>query len=367
MKKVLVLFLSLVISISALGIGACGTPSEDKDDKCTVCVEIGTEVVYKERGGVMYIGYPCLKCGYVDTVLDSFEVDFVVTEEQTGNEVTRLQQINPEGDLVFCLKKGFYDKIFIGDKNRTVYLVGETGTQVKSIQLNGDAKGTTVDNIIFDSSNGVGASEIKFETASGNAYWLDTVIKNCSFNGYAYINSAWKRGVVDNLTVENCTFNNIGAGWSEENKNWSNISALFIGEVWGETIIKDCVFDGVDYAAIRFGQYSLDGDFLIENCFFRDIRRSRPIELYPNSALAKDPNVWEVTITLTIDGCTFADGSENMFRFSGSSNEKLTTILTIGKNTWANIPLMSKVSAGRGDDPTYYDIREQEIYDGDVK
>lgn len=339
MKKYLALLLSLVISFSALSLTACnaGGGEGEQDDKCAVCVEIGTEIVYKERGGVMYIGYPCLKCGYVDTVMDSFEVDFTVTEEQTGNEVTRLQQANPNRDLVICLKKGYYEKIFIGDENRRIYLVGETGTRAKVVQLNGDANGTTIDNIIFNSNDGVGTCEIKFETAAGNAYWLDTVIKNCHFEGRTSINSAWKRGIVDNLTVENCTFKNIGRGWNEEIDNWSSDCAIFIGEVWGDNVFKNCVFDGVDYSAVRLGQYSLDGTFLFENCVFKDIRRSRCINLMATSTLAGDPNVWEVLIKVIVNNCVF-DCNNTGIWMSDNSNPKVIEEVHVGVNYWRTIP-----------------------------
>ena len=365
--------MAFVLMLSMFVLGACDS-NENTSDKCVVCKEFGNETVYKLDGKDMEIGYPCLECGYVKDPIEVIKCDFTVSADES-NAVTRIQYENPGVDLVIGVKKGYYDKIFVGDSERSVHVVAEDGTQVVVAQCNGGANGVTFENFYFytDPTSRGTMSQVKFETAGEHAYWSNVVIKNCLFEGKSKIDSSWKNGVIENMTVIGTTFRNL-TGWGA---GAGSACAIFTDENWGETIIKDCVFDNIDYAAIRFGRVSTEGYFLIENCFFREIGNkdeynSKTKEDKPdgkpdgnacimfsskNSKLAGDDSVDVVNITLEVNNCVFADSS--VFSYSKSSNAKVNSQFIIGANTWLSIP--TSISGA-----TQYDIRQQLLYEGEI-
>ena len=348
--------MALILSASTFTLWACGnTGGGDASDKCAVCKEFGNETVYKLDGKDMEIGYPCLECGYVKDPIEVIKCDFVAGADES-NRVTAIQDENPGVDLVIGLKKGFYDKVFVGDIDRSVHVVAEDGTQVVVAQVNGNANGVTFENFYFytDPVNGGTMSQVKFETAGEHAYWSNIVIKNCLFEGRSKIDSSWKSGVIDNMTIVGTTFRNI-TGWGA---GAGSACAIFTDENWGETIIKDCVFDHIDYAAIRFGRISTEGYFLIENCFFRDIKGNACIMFSSkNATLANNDGVDVVNITLEVNNCVFADSKP--FSYSKSSNAKVKSQFIVGPNTWLSIP--TKIT-----NATQYDIRQQLLYEGEL-
>ncbi|MBE5754023.1 MAG: hypothetical protein E7340_01625 [Clostridiales bacterium] len=382
MRKILSLFLALVMSASVFTLIACNgsTTGGGEEQKCVKCVNFGTEISYKIDGLSMKIGNACLKCGFIEQPIDEIELTDVATADES-NVVTKIQDQNPDGDIVIGLKKGVYDKIFVGSSNRSVHVVGETGAQVIIAQCNGSANGATFENLYFytDPESGDTTSKVKFETAGGEAYWSDIVIKNCVFEGRANIDSAWKKGIVDNMTIIGTTFKNI-TGW----KSTGSACAIFTGENWGKTTIKDCVFDHIDYAAMRLGTESTEGEFLIENCFFRDVKKNACIMFSAhNETLQCDNNVEIVDISLEIKNCVFADSNPLYFsqglakkktsNLSGQNlinankfnerlaeyNAKLNVEFIVGPNTWVSIP--TSIS-----NATHYDIREQNVYEGEI-
>ena len=357
MKKILSLFLALVMSTAIFTLFACvgGSTSGGEGTKCVKCLDFDTEISYKIDGMVMKVGNACLKCGFIEQPIDEIALTHVATADES-NAITKIQDQNPDDDLVIGVKKGHYQQIFVGSPNRSVHVVCETGTQVVVAQCNGSSDGVTFENMYFytDPVAGGKMSQVKFETAGGSAYWSNITIKNCVFEGKSKIDSSWKKGVIDNMTVIGTTFKNI-TGWGE---GAGSACAIFTDENWGETIIKDCVFDNIDYAAIRLGRETTEGHFLIQNCFFRDIKTNACIIFSSkNSTLAADESISQIDITLEVQNCVFAD--DKPFAYSKSSNSKINSKFIIGPNTWVSIPTSINGS-------TYYDIREQEIYEGDL-
>ena len=307
----------------------------------------GNEQFYAESGGVVTISKKCKMCGEAtDEVIDTFNADAVIkyTGNRTadGNEVTKAQQ-TANGDITICLKKGTYGQIYVGDFEKKVRLVAEEGTRVEVVQVNGGADGVTIENIdIYYNDPETDYSPcIKFETAGGFSYWSNITIKNCNFSGLGTINSAWKKGVVENLTVDGCTFKDVTNNVNYED---SNLSAIFIGETWGTTVIKNCHFEHIAYSAIRLGYYSVEGETIIENCYFKDIVRNRCIMF-----TAKNETLQDCQVSLVVRGCIFDD--TGALRFTKSTTVTNSN-LYVYANTWRQIPTSI-------DNATYYDAREQ--------
>ena len=382
MKKIISLFLALVMSASVFTLIACDRTTGTGDDgRCAECVDFDTEVSYKIDGMVMKIGNACLECGYIPYPIEEIELTHVASAEES-NAITKIQDQNPNDDLVIGLKKGFYQQIFVGSPDRKIHVVCESGTQVVIAQCNGSADGVTFENMYFytDPIEGGKMSQVKFETAGGSNYWSNIVVKNCVFEGKSKIDSSWKNGVIDNMTIEGCTFKNL-TGWGA---GAGSACAIFTDENWGETIIRDCVFDHIDYSAIRFGRVSTEGRCLVENCFFRDIKGNACIMFVAkNSTLQTDESISQVDITLEVKNNVFADskvfsfskglGKKSTASLDGQKlleaqefnarlaeyNAKLNVEFIVGPNTWVSIPTSVSKS-------TYYDIREQQIYEGEI-
>ena len=334
MKRVFSVLFALLCVFTTLSFVACNKQGGS-------CKHVTTDqLYYSQTNGTVIISYMCKLCGKgSDQIIETFKADAVVADTDS-NGVT-LAQNQHSGDIVIFLKQGVYDKIYLGSLDRKVRLVCENGTRIICAQLNGDADGVTIENGIFKSEINETTSEVKFETASGNSYWSNIVIKNCHFEGKSYINSAWKGGVVDNLLVENCTFQDISSGVNQETGLPSNLCGVFIGENWGETIFRNCSFINIDYAGIRMGYVSVEGDTLIENCYFENVKSNACI-MYS----AKNPTLPDCDATLTVQGCTFND--ERAFSIGKPTTAKVNKVegvyvkvnatVTIGANKWKVIP-----------------------------
>ncbi len=382
MKKILALLMAVLMSLSVFSLIACNLPTDSEgESKCAECVSFGAENSYKIDGMTMKIGNACLECGYIPYPIEEIELTHIATEDE-ANVITKIQDQNPDVDLVIGLKKGHYQQIFVGSPNRKVHVVCESGTQVVIAQCNGSADGVTFENMYFytDPIEGGKMSQVKFETAGGSNYWSNIVVKNCVFEGKSKIDSSWKNGVIDNMTIEGCTFKNL-TGWGA---GAGSACAIFTDENWGETIIRDCVFDHIDYAAIRFGRISTEGHVLVENCFFRDIKGNACIMFVAkNETLQTDESISQVDITLEVKNNVFADskafsyskglGKKSTANLDGQKlleakafnerlaeyNAKINAQFIVGPNTWVSIPTSVSKS-------TYYDIREQQVYEGEI-
>ena len=109
-------------------------------------------------------------------------------------------------------------------------------------------------------------------------------------------------------------------------------------------LLSHCHFDHIAYSAIRLGYYSVEGETIIENCYFKDVIRNRCIMF-----TAKNETLQECQVSLVVRGCIFDDTSA--LRFTKSSTVANSN-LYVYANTWRQIPTSI-------DDATYYDVREQ--------
>ena len=320
MKRLFSLILSIICCFSAIGITAC-------DYSCTH--EKSDKVSYTESNGVVTIAYNCVKCGKVASVVETVTADYVI-EGGDCDAISRAY-VHSRKDLVFFLKAGFYDIVYLGHAYGTVRALCEDGVRIRKAQVGGGFDGVTLENATFKADPKTESSMFKFETAGGSAYWSNITIKNCHFEGKAYINRSWTSGIVDNLTVENCTFKNITDNY-DGLQIGTQYSAIFIEEVWGTTLIKDCVFDGFEYAAIRLGERSNEGDTIVENCYFSGLERPDGIAIYFK---IKNDKLDDTSVSLSINNCVF--NCDSTLRWVHESSV-LFPQLILGENKWKNIP-----------------------------
>ena len=348
MKKFVCLICSIILAFSSLYLFGCGNGAK--------CTHVPTEeITYELDGDYAVISYKCSLCGKgSDSVIEKVKVDAVIDGD--NNAVAKAQN-TLKGDIVIFLKAGLYEKIYFVTRMGATRLLCEDGVQIQNAQFSGGIDTATLENAFLKSEPWENASIIKFEEAAGERTWLNVTIKNCRFEGNAFIDSAWKDGIAENLTVENCKFKNTTDNYDGELKG-SARSAIFIDEVWGKTHIKDCVFDGFEWSAIRFGRVSVEGETIIENCYFAG--RTRGDEGYSIYIQIQNSKLPNPEYSLTIRNCIFDD--VRPLGLSRSITMPYPNII-IGPNTWRVFPHENeKIYWWQTDNPnTVYNPSEQTL------
>ena len=352
MKRIISLFLSLTCLLGLLLVSAC-----DNSSKCKNC-SFGEQTVYKEVDGVVKVGKLCEVCGFIDAER-TIEVDYVA---QNSNEVSTFQTQAEKkgGSCSIVLKAGEYENVYLINRMKgSTYLVFETGVQVVNVNVYADADNVTLENAHFysDPETGKGGG-VSFGTsgvvsAEGERNYMRVTIKNCSFYGNTNIARNWAAGMVEDLIVENCSFTN------SVNATKSVFTPIFIAEVGGNTIIRNCTFDGAEYGMIRFGHYynrGVTGTLLIENNIFKNSmdERAACIMIHAQNGLVVD-----------VVNNTFIDDAPCFFTYKRQDEnypdspfvaDPSTITYNVGANKWQTIP-ESIANA------TYYNVSDQQQID----
>ncbi len=290
MKRLLSVLLSILLAFSMMSLIACGNSNGgggNSSSKCANCTRFEDETVYKQNENEMqvYVGKPCKKCGFVSNPEKVIEIDYVVSD---SNDVTTAQEdADTKGkDCVILLKAKDYEKIYaIARYNGATHIIFESGSTIKNIDIQPDAYDVTIENANFDLDPNAGIGGGVHFAGGGNSWenkelvWTKVTIKNSRFYGLARIERAWNNGIVEDLTVENCKFeNNI----TTNGKDWTPV---FIGEVFGATF-KNNSFKDVEWCVIRLGYtgkadpgLGINGKLLIEGNYFENVLEHRIIQL----------------------------------------------------------------------------------------
>ena len=349
MKKIFSILMACIICFSIFSLVAC-----DKNKCPDNCTSLSEQIVYKEEGGVVSIGKQCLTCGKV-LAQETIEADYVVAN---ANDVsTKQYEAEKLGkDCVIVLKEGEYSNVYCINRTKgRTHLIFETGVVLTTINVYADANRVTIENAHFYSEPGVGkGGGISFGTSgvlddNGERNYMKVTIKNCSFYGDTNIARSWAPGMVEDMIIENCTFKN------SVNASTSVFTPIFIAEIGGDTVIRNCVFDGAEYGMIRFGHYyrrGVTGTLLIENNVFIN-----SIDERASCIMIHAQNGLEVTVRNNIfddeKPCFFTYKRENEnYEDSPFVADPSTITYSVEKNTWRVIPQSIE-------NTSYYDITEQ--------
>ncbi len=355
MKKIISVLISMLLIFSAFNFIACGSSNDggagNESDKCVRCLRFGDETVYKQNENEMevYVGKACNKCGYVSNPEKTFTIDYVV---DASNELTMAQNDaeQKELDCTILVKAGEYDKLYvIGRYNGSTHIIFETGAKLSLIDIQNETYDVTIENanFEFDPSN-TASGGIHFEGGGNSSENLELsysniTIKNCRFYGHSTIHRAWQIGMVYDLVIEDCVFENVIKGAST-----SRVTPIFLPEVWGLTI-RNNTFKSADYGAIYVGatgnEVSSRGSFdeiIIENNYFEDIQRSYCVCVL---------NINEAMVTIKDNTFNDLDTIGVRFTVKSGSGDYVAEVL---ENTWAKVPDYISNS-------TYYDPRDQII------
>lgn len=299
--------------------------------KCTIegCEEISQKVPHQMEGHyciedmVMHRIVKCSVCDYKDYSADSpLEIDILVKPSDSNKS----QIINgaKSGDVV-AFAKGVYSSFEGKMYQENITYIAETGTSISVI--NCAEKSATYENFTITGLS----KEVGFNfnyTTSG------VTIKNCRFTAfggiYARYNSSDTK-IINNLTVENCVFKDVGVSSDAD-----NASAIVLTHYNGLTI-KDCVFDTVEYNAMQVGEHANGGEVLITGNVFKDMG-SRVVYLVNVNNLTSceiSDNIFydhHDNYSATGDGGVKKDSGVYIHTRSTSG------ALHIGTNKWVNIP-----------------------------
>ncbi len=316
MKKLLILG---VISLLCLGIGlgGCGTPSEQPpithnyslewsyDDeyhykKCTDdnCDSVDEKTEHEVENGV------CKICGYIS--------DFVaVTPDSLSDELKNSQK------KYFKLSSGDYRNIYVSNKS-DITLYSEDGARITTmLTLTGTKSNITLKGLNFDSVAGWSGVEILGKTNG-------LKIEDCTFNGDSQIVSIGVENEITDLVIDNCEFTEISG---------SNLSAVKVQTVTNFTV-KDCNFNKVQYNAMQVGELKLEGNITVTGNTFKGIKNRILYFVAPSEDV-----VWDISGNVFYE-CGSGKDDGNYIKVGGAT-------ITVGVNTWEVMP----------DLVTYYFVR----------
>ena len=323
MKKLSDLILSLILSLSSLGLVACSSSTPKHTDHtfadwtCTtthhykVCTIDGCEEK-QFNGAHAFTNGVCVVCDFVE----------VFETEATPDNFTSVISKAKDG-LEITLAPGRYSVSveIAGKKNLTL-----TGTQgvifEDHIRIASNCENLTIQNITFNMPLPQNYSS---ESISGGIRFLDGVngltIRNCEFTNFSQImaqNPSSFSSSVKDLVIDGCNFIDIA-------NTINTLTAIYMGCVIENVTVNNCSFIGVEYNALQLSG-TVKGNVTFTNSTYRYIGNR-----YFNINNAANVN-WNISGNKFYSASTSATGKY----FKGST--AYGTTFVIGVNYWEQIP-----------------------------
>lgn len=314
MKKFLTIALTLILSLTFIFslVGCKDEPTNDDGGNnnppphsCTLDTDT---LIYKEKGGKLYVGYKCKTCNEITATESVVDIDVII--EPGDLQISEKLASIETGDVV-VYKTGLHNDYLPASKTG-VRVVGENGASFPVVSL------SNVSNVTYENFN---ITNLTLE--NGNSL---LTFKNCKFT--RGINNIMH--LVTDFTFDGCRF---------IDQNTDKESAIIL-RYFSNLTIKNCIFQNVAYNALQIGENQSDGTLLIENNTFKYVG-SRVVyiagttgltscsivgnKFYDNEDAYLDPEGVN-------DGIKKSDGI--YIKVSGGNK----TVVNVGINYWENIP-----------------------------
>ena len=357
MKKLIILFLTFILTFSVVGCGEVPPPHEHDFDtvlshdgeyhfyKCKdqTCSEVYNKQThdydigfFSELDGEITYQRECKFCEFVDTptvevLNDVMDADYAFNNMQEG-DVFWLKQDNYSrleleigGVVIGCEEGAIFDSIYVTSDI----------TKIESPLCNFEFH-----NITFNSS---------FDGFVADYYLKNVSFVNCKFSGQAQICSSFWGGVqgchLENFTLKDCEFKDVHTP--------SNLRSGVVVTACTNLVIDGCTFDGADFNALQIGEKFLKGKIQITNSTFKNIG-NRYVKLINTAGVT----------SCDISGNTFYklelkdDANDKRF---GNYFQTVEGNITIGVNTWEEIPpnQTEYFISGNTESPIIYNPNDQ--------
>ncbi len=319
MKKILFILLTVCISLSALLFASCGEHEHSYKEWTTtetqhykVCTVKGCEVKNFE-GYHSFAGLTCSVCHYVE----------VLDKTATPEDVNKVLN-NVKDGATITLTSGVYTTANLVAKNN-ITIKGQDGVVFEdNLKLMGDCENITIEGVLF---NKPVPDNYNTSMEEGGVRILGSIngltIKNCTFTNFSntkVILNEEDPQVLTNLTFESCIFEELANG-----KN--TLSSVYIGCIIDNITVNNCVFDNIEYDGLQLSG-TVRGNVNFTNTTYRNIG-ARYFNI--NNA----PNVnWNIS-----SNKFYASSSQSFGKYFKGSNLTGTTF-NIGINQWEQIPVL---------------------------
>ncbi len=323
MKKLPILILSLILSLSAFNLVACSSSTPKHTEHifdgwtCTnthhykVCTIDGCEEK-QFNGAHAFTNGVCVVCDFIEVFETSATPDnftSVISKAKDGFEIT--------------LSPGRYSiSVEIANK-KNLTLTGAQGVIFEDhIRIGSNCENLTIKNITFNMPLPQNYSS---ESISGGIRILDGVngltIKDCEFTNFSQIivqsPSSFTSSIRD-LVIDGCNFIDIA-------NTAGTLSSLYMGCTIENVTINNCIFDGIDYNAVQLSG-TVQGNVTFTNSTYKNI----------GSRFFNINNAANINWNISGNKFYYATTSATGKYFKGSN--AYGTTFVIGANYWERIP-----------------------------